>query len=80
MKINKNVDSPLSKVLERVVAKELLKFLNFHVLFPTDQSGYRQFHFTESALLEISSFLFGAIDDQGVLILTFLNGLRLRRP
>jgi len=63
----------ISKVVERIVAKQLLTYLTDNCLLPLNQSGYRQFYSTETALLEITSELFSSMDEQRVSLLALLD-------
>lgn len=63
----------ISKVIEKIVAKELLKHLSQNSLLPTNQSGYRMYHSTETALLHICSTLCEAMDNQFVSLVAFLD-------
>jgi len=63
----------VSKVIERAVTNQLIKYLNLHSLMPVNQSGYRCHHSTETALLHVLSEIFAAIDEQNVSLLTFLD-------
>ena len=45
--------SVLSKLLERLVARQLLDYLNSERLLPELQSAYRAFHLTETAVLKM---------------------------
>ena len=51
--------SVLSKMLERVVAKQLVNYLNINKLFPDRQSAYRTFHSTETVLADLLSDIYG---------------------
>ena len=63
----------LSKIIERVVAREFLNYLKMNNLLPMFQSGYRHHHSTETALLHVLSQLFASADSQNVSLLAFLN-------
>ena len=63
----------LSKLIERIAAKQLLSHLTLNNLMPECQSGYRNFHSTETALLDVSSELFAATDAQNVSLLALLD-------
>ena len=43
----------VSKVLERIVADQLMCYVDSHNLLPANQSAYRNFHSTETALLKV---------------------------
>jgi len=49
-------------MLERVVSKQLVNYLNINQLFPDRQSAYRAFHSTETVLADILSEILLAID------------------
>ena len=63
----------MSKVMERIVAKEILSHLEQNDLLPAYQSGYRKYHSTETALLEILSTLFAATDSKNISLLALLD-------
>ena len=63
----------LSKIIERIVAKQLTSHLKRYELLPIHQSGYREFHSTESALIHVSSSLFASMDSQDVSLLSLLD-------
>ena len=63
----------ISKIVEQIVAKQLLFHLTANSLLPMCQSGYRQFHSTETALLEITSELYASMDEQKVSLLALLD-------
>ena len=63
----------LSKVIEKLVAKQLLAYLNGHDLLPKFQSGFRAGHSTETALTRLLSDIYAAIDSGWVTILALLD-------
>ena len=63
----------ISKVIERVVAKQLIHHLESNCLLPANQSGYRQYHSTETALLQVCMELFANMDAQHVSLLGLLD-------
>ena len=63
----------VSKVVERLVSKRLVGFLQENNLFPVEQSAYRKHHSTESALLRVISDLLSSMDRQEVTLLGLLD-------
>ena len=63
----------LSKVLERLVSKQLVGYLQDRGLLPELQSAYRQFHSTETALLRVLADILSAIDSGDIALLTLLD-------
>ena len=63
----------LSKILEKVVLKQLNKHLQAHRLIETYQSAYRAKHSTESALLKIVNDILLSIDKGDVCVLALLD-------
>lgn len=63
----------LSKVTERVVAKQLTSYLQDNTLYPKFQSAYRAHHSVETALLRVHNDILGAIDNQQGVILVLLD-------
>ena len=58
----------LSKVLERVVARQLQDYMNDNNLNNPYQSAYRQFHSCATALVKVQSDIFCALDKRCVVI------------
>ena len=65
--------SVLSKLLERLVAKQLIEYLTLTGLLPTLQSAYRQHHSTETAVLKVLSDILLAVDTGNLALLTMLD-------
>jgi len=63
----------VSKVVERVVVKQLVDFLHSNSLMPRLQSAYRRHHSTETALLRVLSDFYTAADGQRVTLLGLLD-------
>ena len=62
-----------SKSLQRAAAYQLLKHLNRNNLFEDHQSAYREFHSTETALLNIKTDIMNSIDNKQVACLILLD-------
>ena len=63
----------MSKVVERIVVRQLSEYLAANSLLPKLQSGFRRHHSTESALLRVLSDLFTVTDKGEVLLLALLD-------
>jgi hypothetical protein len=63
----------ISKVLERVIAKQLNEHMSQHQLHEPFQSAYKQFHSTETALLKVHNDIMWSMERQGVTILVLLD-------
>lgn len=63
----------LSKVLERVVHRQLSQYLQSHSLLNTFQSGFRSAHSTNTALIKITDDIRFAMDDRQLTLLTLLD-------
>jgi hypothetical protein len=63
----------VSKLLERLVARQFIAYLKQHDLLPKLQSAYRSGHFTETAVLRILSDILLVIDSGDVAVLAMLD-------
>ena len=63
----------ISKLVERLVAKRFIDHANLHALLPPQQSAYRPFHSTETAVLKVHNDLVRAVDDCRVSQLVLLD-------
>jgi hypothetical protein len=65
--------SVLSKLFERVVARQLLNYLLLNNLLPSLQSGFRPGHSTETAILHVLSDILTAVDSGDFAALVLLD-------
>ena len=65
--------SVLSKLLERLVAGQLVDYLSSHNLLPENQSAYRANHSTETAIAKVLSDILMAIDHGDTAALALLD-------
>ena len=65
--------SIFSKILEKIAAKQMTQYLILHSLLDKHQSGYKPQHSTGTALLEITDFIFQALDQSNIVIKTLLD-------
>ena len=65
--------SVLSKLLERLDARQLLDHLAVVKLLPELQSPYRAYHSTETAVLKVLADILSALDTGDVAVLTLLD-------
>ena len=63
----------VSKLSEKACAGQLVAHLTTHNLFPTNQSAYRQFHSTETALLKVKNDILMNVNRQHVTLLVLLD-------
>ena len=63
----------LSKLVERVVARQFTAHANKHDLFPVRQSAYRHGHSTETAVMTVHNDIVSAIDKGHVVALALLD-------
>jgi hypothetical protein len=65
--------SVASKLLERLVARQLMDYLRSNDLLPSCQSAYRPFHSTETTVLRVLSDILKAVDSADVAALVLLD-------
>jgi hypothetical protein len=65
--------SVISKLLERVVARQLVDYLNAAHLLPDLQSAYRAHHSTETATTKVLADILAALDAGNLTMLTLLD-------
>ena len=63
----------LFKVLERIVTTQIKEYMQEHNLFSVNQSAYRKFHSTETALLCVTNDLLLALDNGHEAVLVLLD-------
>jgi hypothetical protein len=63
----------VSKIVERLVDRQLTEHFNIHELLPVTQSAYRARHSTETALVKIHNDIVSAIDHGHVVALVMLD-------
>ena len=65
--------SYISKLVERVVVQRFTRHVSVHSLFPPQQSAYRPFHSTATAVLAVHNSLVRAVDEKHVSLLLLLD-------
>ena len=63
----------ISKLIEKVVAKQLNEFISLEGLLNVNQSAYKSSHFTETALLKIQNDIALSVDSGKAVALTLLD-------
>ena len=63
----------VSKLLSRIVAKQLHDHLSQHHLYEKHQSAYRKRHSTETALTRVQNYILRAMDDSKATVLVLLD-------
>ena len=63
----------LSKVIEKVIAMQLIDYIYINKLQLKLQSAYKKYHSTETAILKVSNDILSAIDNKKCVILILLD-------
>src|SRR6218665_3062689 len=63
----------LSKILERIIADQMIAYLDANGLLPSYQSGFRKNHSTETLLIRLLSDLYGAMDAGQISLLALFD-------
>ena len=63
----------MSKIVEKLVCRQLVAHLELHGLMPGLQAAYRRGHSTETAMLKVISYVFLAADSGQVTLLGLLD-------
>ena len=63
----------LSKIMEKIVLRQLIEYLQNNDLLPKHQSAYRQSHSTETALLRVTNDILQMLDSGNLSILSLLD-------
>ena len=63
----------VSKLIKSVVALQLQDHTLEHDLYPTNQSSYRRFHSTETALLKVRNDILQNMNQQRITLLVLLD-------
>ena len=63
----------ISKLVERVAAEQLVDHVNRNNLMEVNQSAYREFHSTETALVKVREDILKAIDNKEIMCLVLLD-------
>ena len=63
----------MSKLLERIVFRQLYNYLSIADLLPCLQSAYRTHHSTEAAVLKVLTDILYAVDDGDLSVLALLD-------
>ena len=65
--------SVFSKIIEKIAAKQMTQYLILHELLDKNQSAYKPEHSTGTALLDITDFIFQALDQSYIVIKVLLD-------
>ena len=61
------------KLIEHIVADQIISYIDQYNLMEEKQSAYRKFHSTETALLKLKTDIIKAMDNQEITCLVLLN-------
>ena len=61
------------KLIEHIVADQIISHIDQHHLMEEKQSAYRKFHSTETALLKVKTDIIKAMDNQEITYLILLD-------
>ena len=65
--------SVLSKIIEKIASKQMVRYLTQHSLLDINQSAYRANHGCPTALLKVTDDMYQALDNDEICILTLLD-------
>ena len=63
----------LSKILEKVIYKQLISYLDYNDLFDNYQSAYRKHHSTETSIISLTDSLHHSLDNNKSLTILFID-------
>ena len=63
----------LSKIFERLMAKQIVDYIDQHQIYKQTQSGFRKRHSTETLLMKIRDDIVGAMNKGEVTLVAFLD-------
>ena len=63
----------LSKILEKVIYKQLISYLDYNDLFDNYQSAYRKHHSTVTSIIALTDSLHHSLDNHKYLQLLFID-------
>ncbi len=63
----------IGKLIEKVACRRLTAYMNENILWDPNQSAYRPYHSTESALIKVKNDILSAIDKGQVVLLLSLD-------
>ena len=63
----------LSKIFERVISKQFIKYFSENELYPINKTAYRKNHSTETAIESIFNDIYNAIDKGNIVKFVLLD-------